>query len=357
MTFQVLGENEQPLDAHLDLSSGDIVFHSRGGTRGAPNSRNSDYGPGLRLVLERLQVAGVKIASAWVDSGAVAHLSPDERSIIDAADAYKPPAEQFRILSTRMKEVGRSATGPGGNSTKRIRLRLVDAPSDGELVQALKLSPVRTDFRSSERLPVELLSRISAEHIWCAVERLLAGQTHAFGESTDFDLLVDDYRLPPKAVFGLAASDALGFPVLPKHFTGGLGTPAFRALAAAGYQIVAKGAAPDSQQVPPAAEDRDWSEGNPRLVTHLRKERAAGLSRAKKAAFVRENGRLFCERCGLEPTTVFPEEGDACIEVHHRATHVEKMEADHRTRLEDLECLCANCHRVVHALLRREAAA
>jgi 5-methylcytosine-specific restriction protein A len=73
---------------------------------------------------------------------------------------------------------------------------------------------------------------------------LLNGAVHAYGESTDFDLVTSDgRRLPPKAVFGLAATEALGFPVLPKHFTGGINTPSFRALEAAGFAIVPKGAA------------------------------------------------------------------------------------------------------------------
>lgn len=40
--------------------------------------------------------------------------------------------------------------------------------------------------------------------------------------------------------------------------------------------------------------------------------------------------------------------GEACIEVHHRETHVAEMREGHATRLEDLMCLCANCHRIVH---------
>jgi 5-methylcytosine-specific restriction protein A len=34
--------------------------------------------------------------------------------------------------------------------------------------------------------------------------------------------------------------------------------------------------------------------------------------------------------------------------VHHRTTAVAKMNGTTRTRLSDLQCLCANCHRLVH---------
>lgn len=51
----------------------------------------------------------------------------------------------------------------------------------------------------------------------------------------------------------------------------------------------------------------------------------------------------------MDPHEVYGEDyGDACIEVHHAKTSVQDMEAAHKTKLEDLMCLCANCHRVVH---------
>lgn len=77
--------------------------------------------------------------------------------------------------------------------------------------------------RSADRLPAEQFTKIEADHILEAVQMLLSGYAdHTFGPSTDYDLItMDDKRLPPKAVFGLAAKLALGFEVLPKHFTAG----------------------------------------------------------------------------------------------------------------------------------------
>ncbi|QIB87965.1 hypothetical protein G3I75_20520 [Pseudomonas aeruginosa] len=163
----------------------------------------------------------------------------------------------------------------------------------------------------------------------------------------------DGERLPPKAVFGLAATRALGFAIKPKHFTAGVGSPCFQILMDAGFPIVPLGekvAAPEAHIL---LEDQLWTEGNPKLATHLRRERATGLANAKKAKFREEHGELFCERCKLKPTEVYGELGDACIEVHHNATQVADMAAGHQTSLEDLQCLCANCHRVVHRLLKR----
>jgi len=164
-------------------------------------------------------------------------------------------------------------------------------------------------------------------------------------------LLFDGRRLPPKAVFGLAATEALGFPVGPENFTAGDATLSFRMLRDAGYAIVPKG-----DEVPAATlndEDRSWTEGRPRLVTHLRRERGTGLAAAKRDRFRTEHGRLSCERCFMDPVAIFGSlVGEACIEVHHHGTQVAEMEDGHETRLEDLMCLCANCHRVTHRELK-----
>jgi 5-methylcytosine-specific restriction protein A len=198
---------------------------------------------------------------------------------------------------------------------------------------------------------------ITPEHIWQAAQMLAAGEAHPFGEPHDFALIADgDVRLAPKAVFGTATRLALGVEIRPEHFAGGLASRSHRMLERAGYEIVERGARPAAAIVPMSNEDREWTEGRPRLVTHLRRERAPGLAKAKKSAFVREHGRLSCERCGLDPVMVFGTDvGEACIEVHHDRIALARMGNDHVTSLDDLQCLCANCHRVVHAMLREES--
>jgi uncharacterized protein YbaR (Trm112 family) len=102
-----------------------------------------------------------------------------------------------------------------------------------------------------------------------------------------------------------------------------------------------------------SAEDQEWTEGNPKLVAHLVKERARGLAQAKKSQFKREHGKLYCERCGLDPVAHYKTaHAEACIEVHHHTVHVREMMEEHRTNLEAVQCLCANCHRLVHKLLK-----
>ena len=207
-----------------------------------------------------------------------------------------------------------------------------------------------TDQRHLYRLPTEVLDRATPEFIWQAVQRFIAGEsTPQFGPSTDFDLIADDHRYPPKAIFGMALSLAVGGQeVLPKHFTGGEGSACFRLLRAAGFDVVPKDSAATKPEVP-ATPEQEWSEGAYRLVPHWKRERAAGLSKAKKAQYRRLHGKLTCERCGLDPVHVFGSElGEACIEVHHVKVQVSEMQPGHITLLEDLQCLCANCHRFIH---------
>ena len=107
-----------------------------------------------------------------------------------------------------------------------------------------------------------------------------------------------------------------------------------------------------NEEVPTSPDDRTWIEGQPQRVTHLRRERKPGLSAAKKAAFRKEHGKLQCEHCGLDPVETYGSDaGEACIEVHHTVP-LSKNQYGLQTLLEDLECLCANCHRVVHRKLR-----
>ncbi|OSA95706.1 UNVERIFIED_ORG: hypothetical protein B2H93_04610 [Clostridium botulinum] len=67
-------------------------------------------------------------------------------------------------------------------------------------------------------------------------------------------------------------------------------------------------------------------------------------SKARKEKFKEAHnryGKVFCEICG--------EDEECVLDVHHEETQVKDMEENHVTELEDLNILCANCHRRVHA--------
>lgn len=352
--FQVIADDSSPLDAHFQVEDTNVIFHSRGGSK-TKNPVNSDYSTGLRLLLRRLAATKLVIEAAWVDSSRVQSIPLAERMILGPKDFKASPEEAFTMMTSRMKSIGRApgSSENGGNSTKRLRIKLSGSPSQAAIVQALRGVPVSKDFRSLSRLPAEELRKVTPEHIWKAVQKILGGYTeHGFGPSTDYDLLADNgTRLPPKAVFGLAASETLGFKVLPKHFVAGPNAPCFQVLEMAGYKIIPKDETPAAETTPSA--DDEWSEGSPKWVQHAKRERAPGLSRAKKTQFMRLHGKLFCERCHLDPVMAYGSvHGEACIEVHHHKVQVKDMQEDHSTTLEDLQCLCANCHRVAHKLLK-----
>ena len=204
------------------------------------------------------------------------------------------------------------------------------------------------------------------QHIEQALHRLTTGdEASNFADSVDYDVLTPDGRpFPPKKVFGLALEEALGIEAMPGHFSAGWGTPCFDILEDCNLWIVPKNSDVDRRpqakaksqladtNIPVSEEERVWIEGNPHIVRHLRRERKAGLAKAKREQFKALHGELRCENCGFLPSVSFGDEtGDACIEVHHAAIQVSEMKSDHETKLSDLKCLCANCHRVIHRRL------
>lgn len=209
---------------------------------------------------------------------------------------------------------------------------------------------------ATQRLPVSELNKVRPDHVWQAVQLLLDGYVdHPFAPSTDYDVVSEDgKRLPPKAVFGIAATRALGFQVGPYHFTAGISSPCFRIIEEAGYRIVSKNEQPSEPPVL-VPEDQYWTEGNKKLTSHMKRERSPAASRAKKSQFKAMHGKLFCEKCGLVPVDHYGTTyAESCIEVHHRNVQVQEMPENHRTTLDSLQCLCANCHRLEHKILKAE---
>lgn len=99
-------------------------------------------------------------------------------------------------------------------------------------------------------------------------------------------------------------------------------------------------------------EDATWVEGNARRMSHIRLERDPRAAKRKKAQYRALHGRLEYERCRFVPTDVYGDaDGEACIEVHHK-TPLAELRGRRATRLEDLQCVCANCHRVLHRRMR-----
>ena len=336
------------MDARFEVRTKELVLHSR----------SADCTPALRLALNRIAHSQLTLDAAWLDGTAARELPIGQRRIhISREDGASPEPLIDRVSKWVTSEDLDSNVRRGwDDSTKRLRLLFAGDPSDEEIVRIAGWGATGAESIRGGPLPPAAFDLVTAEHIWHAVQRLVSGPVHhPFGKSRGYDVLADDgSRLAPKAVFGLAASDVFGFEVGPNHFKGGPGTRCFNVIDRSGFVILPKDAETPTRETLSDPEDRKWVEGQPRLKIHLSRERASGLARAKKKEFARLHERLYCEECGLRPDEVYGSDfGHACIEVHHKAPLHERS-TEGETTLDDLMCVCANCHRIIHRRLRMQ---
>lgn len=96
----------------------------------------------------------------------------------------------------------------------------------------------------------------------------------------------------------------------------------------------------------PSLDEDGVLEGRLLVRRHREHERDSRVAQKCRDAFIAAHGRLFCDACGLEPTS-YAARGGAVIECHH----IQPLSkgGERRTRPEDVVLLCANCHRAVHA--------
>jgi predicted HNH restriction endonuclease len=62
---------------------------------------------------------------------------------------------------------------------------------------------------------------------------------------------------------------------------------------------------------------------------------------------MKNNGKLACDVCDFDYTTVYGDLGVGFIECHHRIP-VSDLQPGAKTKLSDLALVCANCHRMLH---------
>jgi 5-methylcytosine-specific restriction protein A len=383
LDYLILGIDGKPLDARTTIENGRITLHSRSGRPRSSGSssrgRNPDYVTAFDAIFDRLNIPSAAIERVLLDS-TPAKAFPERERVLATADDFAadtPTAVRIRMRA-KMRGFGRSDNMPANEGNQNKKVRIDTSLTDEEVVQRLRAVPVTASTPTArsrretgtpsriERLPASELRKISSEHIRIALARINAGDPASnFDLSRDYDVKTGDGRAySPKKVFGLALEEVLGIEARPGHFSAGWGTPCFDILEEAGLWIVPKSSSaarpkPSPTEMAnyraslvPTDEERTWIEGNPRIAIHLKKERQPGLAAEKRARFISDHGRLFCEHCGLDPLKIYgTEAGTACIEVHHHRTHVADMQAGHKTSLDDLRCLCANCHRVLHRSL------
>ncbi|WP_324618071.1 HNH endonuclease [Streptomyces dysideae] len=99
---------------------------------------------------------------------------------------------------------------------------------------------------------------------------------------------------------------------------------------------------------PDEIDDRGSTAIEGRLLVRraLARERDPKL-RTRKIRQVRRSGRpLRCEVCDFDFARAYGELGEGYIEVHHVTPLY--ISGTRETKLDDLACLCANCHRMCH---------
>jgi hypothetical protein len=144
-------------------------------------------------------------------------------------------AEQVRRIAAGGKsfpELSNEAWHAGQNSS---------SPSQGVDARALRAQITRND----------LLDAIAA---------LDRGEAHGFGPSTQYDVLENGRRYPPKAIVGLAARRVIGRSLTANEFEGGEDTWAFGLLRDRGFTIVEKTRTRGSLALPDTPTDRVWIE-------------------------------------------------------------------------------------------------
>lgn len=348
-SFTIRTDSGAELNATLEFRSEGIIFHSRSGT-----DRNRDYRPALELLLRRLDQVDISY-DVYLDSRPVQHIPLAQRRLLFDREAP---------ISTRFDQLVRAMNAE--SASRGAWRRLLIATPGRSVAQLIAAVDFDAPGQAVERLPALQLRQVTSMHIHSAVSRLRAGEDASnFASSRDYDVLTDDgVALAPKKVFGLALEEALGIEAHPGHFSAGWNQVCFELLEKAGLWIVpkAEGNLRPRQSTAdleaalldfaPTDEERSWIEGNIKIVSHLIRERRPGLANRKRAEFIAKHGRLFCEECKLDPVEIYGSEaGHACIEVHHHRVHVANMSPGHLTATDDLKCLCANCHRVLHRKL------
>jgi hypothetical protein len=187
----------------------------------------------------------------------------------------------------------------------------------------------------------KVLNSLSREYILLAFNDFEAKVPHKFADSTDYDVLHEGRRYPPKAIIGLAARHLTGSPLTPSDFTGGEGSTCFRVLRSRGFEIAPKG------EVSPFPDDVDSEhqhvEGASQQVLVNRYER----SREAREKCINHYGAM-CQVCRLDFSERYGEIGKGFIHVHHLRQLSEIGSEYVVDPIKDLRPVCPNCHAMIH---------
>lgn len=353
-TISIFDASGSGLNARVDVVDGQIVLHSRSG--GGATTRNPDYRLALVEVLIRLNAYGAEY-SVYLDSLASHKERPElvDRHLLTSTEL----TQDAEVSASQI--IRKSNDGSRSHGAWRRLLFLVPDMTAEQIAsvirgQGIELPPITTGD----------LSRVGKDHIAAAIQEIREGRErpNRFEEGRKYRLIVGDggSDLPPKKVFGIALSIMLNRPVAPAEFSSG--EQIFSILRSHSFQVVqsveadlgmAEEASAFVHTIPPSDEEVSAMEGDRRLRVHYGVERSSSLPRWFKAKFKRLNGRLLCERCGNDYVEQYGEAlAEACFDVHHKELLSERDEAAHTTA-DQLQLLCANCHRVTHRQMSQKS--
>lgn len=177
----VVDDSGRVLDAEyfIEADGGHValIMESRSGMSGMRAPRNPDYNRALTVLLARLGALNAVLVDALVDSRRTQNLSLPEadRRLIQAPIrlALEPDAGALRRhLGTAQAKIAQASDATkGGNSTKRIRLRL-DVPGfphgDSDRLAQTLAAPVARD---NEKKPGYWWERDAGENVWMEITR------------------------------------------------------------------------------------------------------------------------------------------------------------------------------------------
>ncbi|MEH6470443.1 MAG: HNH endonuclease [Halopseudomonas sp.] len=185
-----------------------------------------------------------------------------------------------------------------------------------------------------------------------AVSELASGKTFEYSESTDYDLVYKGVALPPKKAIGYAGLLHYGAPLASENFSGGEGTPCFKRLEKAGFEIGKKiDPSTISLWQPEFRETVDKHKSTEFKVPPEGQRKpgkksvtAIGYDRdSKVVAFVEDRAGGKCELCGNH-APFNRRNGTPYLEVHHIISLAEKGP----DTVDNTAALCPNCHRECH---------
>lgn len=193
------------------------------------------------------------------------------RVVVDRLDGSKPAtlsAGEVRRAVVALNAAGgrtarRTLNYTVAKETAVVHLHPALSWDGGDVVAAL-----RGDGGGRPTTATEALARLTRADLLRAVDALDAGTETAFANSTTYDVVHGGQRYAPLQVVALAAEPLLGRPLRPHSdgavdpdavVKGGAGTPAFRALERAGFEVVPKGAGPPSTRPAQRRPARYWA--------------------------------------------------------------------------------------------------